>query len=98
MIGFELFSRIPTELSDLRSPFNPFENGFFANTAYAVSGLIMKIIKIYTYKEKGITIMTAKEWNKAKNTFRKVYRNMRAAHPNWSNAKVYMATKGQLNK
>lgn len=25
--------------------FNPFENGFFTNTAYAVSGLIMKIIK-----------------------------------------------------
>ena len=42
--------------------------------------------------------MTAKECNKAKNTFKKVYRNMRAAHPDWSNAKVYMATKGQLNK
>ena len=42
--------------------------------------------------------MTANEWNKAKNTFKKVYRNMRAAHPDWSNAKVYMATKCQLSK
>ena len=42
--------------------------------------------------------MTAKERNKAKNTFKKVYRNMKAAHPDWSNAKLYMATKGQLSK
>ena len=42
--------------------------------------------------------MTAKEWNKSKNTLRKVYRNMRNAHPDWSNARVYIATKGQLNK
>lgn len=42
--------------------------------------------------------MTAKEWSKAKNTFKKVYRNMKAAHPDWSNAKVYMATKCQLSK
>ena len=42
--------------------------------------------------------MTAKEWFKAKNTFKKVYRNMKAAHPDWINAKLYMATKGQLNK
>ena len=52
----------------------------------------------HTQKEKEITIMTAKEWNKAKNTFKKVYRNMRAAHPDWTNSRVYMATKGQLNK
>jgi len=37
--------------------------------------------------------MTAKEWFKAKNTF-----NMKEAHPDWSTAKLYMATKGQLNK
>ena len=49
-------------------------------------------------KEKEITIMTAKEWFKAKNTFRKVYNNMKEAHPDWSTAKLYMATKGQLNK
>ena len=42
--------------------------------------------------------MTAKEWNKSRNTFRKVYRNMKAAHPDWSNAKLYMVTKGQLNQ
>ena len=42
--------------------------------------------------------MTAKEWNKAKNTFKKVCSSMGAAHPEWSNARVYMATKGQLNK
>lgn len=42
--------------------------------------------------------MTAKELNKSKNTFRKVYNNMKTAHPDWSNARVYMATKGQLSK
>lgn len=52
MIGFKLFSRIPTELSDLRSSFNPSKMDFFTNTAYAVSGFIVKIIKIYTYTER----------------------------------------------
>lgn len=42
---FMLFQQNTTELSDLRSPFNPSKMDFFTNTAYAVSGLIMKIIK-----------------------------------------------------
>ena len=41
--------------------------------------------------------MTAKEWDKSKNTFGKVYRNMKAAHPDWNNAN-YMTTKDQFSK
>ena len=42
--------------------------------------------------------MTAKEWFKTQNTFKKIYNSMKEAHPDWSTAKLYMATKGQLNK
>lgn len=33
---FMLFQQNTTELSDLRSPFNPSKMDFFTNTAYAV--------------------------------------------------------------
>ena len=43
--------------------------------------------------------MTAKEWNKSKNTFRKVYRNMRAAHPYSAlNDMFYMTIKNKFRK
>ncbi len=41
--------------------------------------------------------MTAKEWNKSKNTFKKVYNNVRNAHPDWSNQRVYMAVKNKFS-
>lgn len=41
--------------------------------------------------------MTAKEWNKSKNTFKKVYHNVRNAHPDWSNQRVYMAVKNKFS-
>lgn len=54
-------------------------------------------IENYTLK-KEITIMTAKEWNKNRNTFRKIYANVKAAHPDWSNARVYLAVKNKFSK
>ena len=42
--------------------------------------------------------MTAKEWFKAKNTFKKVSNSMKESHPDWSHTRVYMATKGQLSE
>ena len=42
--------------------------------------------------------MTAKEWNKAKNTFKKVYRNMKAAHPDWNPSRLHAATKAVVDK
>ena len=41
--------------------------------------------------------MTAKEWNKSKNIFRKTYNTLKANHPDWSNQRVYMATKSLVN-
>ena len=42
--------------------------------------------------------MTAKEYFKTQNTFKKVYANMKRVHPDWSHTRLYMATKGQLSK
>ncbi len=41
--------------------------------------------------------MTAKEWNISKNIFRKTYNTLKANHPDWSNQRVYMATKSLVN-
>ena len=43
-------------------------------------------------------IMTAKEWCKTRNTFRKIYANIKSAHPDWSNSRVYLATKNKFSK
>lgn len=42
--------------------------------------------------------MTKSEFFKAGNTFKMVYARMRAAHPDWSAKRAYVATKAVVDK
>lgn len=68
----------------------------FSNTALAVPGLIMKI-KNKLKAEKEITIMKNTFFAK-RAAYKKVYANMKTAHPDWNPSRLHAATKAVVDK
>ena len=83
---------------DLRSHCEPLHvlRHIASNTALAVPGLIMKI-KNKLKEEKEITIMKNTFFAK-RAAYKKVYANMKTAHPDWNPSRLHAATKAVVDK
>lgn len=56
--------------------------------------LIMELIK----RGYSVSKTNGKECTEQDLTFKEVYNNLKAAHPDWNNARLYMTTKSQFRK
>lgn len=56
--------------------------------------LIMELIK----RGYSVNKTNGKECTEQNLTFKEVYDNLKAAHPDWNNARLYMTTKSQFRK